>query len=155
MTDSQSKNQVGVMAEQAPRSPEASRIVRNHALAAVATVILPIPVVGIGILVAVHLRMIRQLALLYQVDFSEQRAESLIGTVLGVSATGTAAGLLRLVPGLNLLTALTPSASTYALGKVFIEHFESGGTFLTFDSSRAKAAYEEKLAQESYAGIKP
>jgi hypothetical protein len=29
-------------------------------------------------------------------------------------------------------------ASTYALGKVFIQHFESGGTFLDFDPEKVK-----------------
>jgi hypothetical protein len=41
---------------------------------------------------------------------------------------------------------------------VFTRHFESGGTFLTFDPDRAKPDYKKKLAEkaeQSYAGIKP
>jgi uncharacterized protein (DUF697 family) len=142
------------------RSAAATQIIRTHAIAAVAAGILPIPLVGVAIMGGVHLRMIRQLALLYEVEFSEQRANTIIGSLLGMSATGAGLSLLGAMPVLRLLGGLTlPSASTYALGKVFAEHFESGGTFLTFDPARAKKAYADKLAEkraeESYAGIKP
>lgn len=143
-----------------PKAAEASKIIRNHAIAAVASGILPIPLVGIGIMGGVTLRMIRQLARVYEVEFSEQRAESIIGSILGIGVAGTAISLLAGVPILRVVGALTlPSASTYALGKVFVEHFESGGTFLTFDPERGKQAYQKQLAEttaeESYAGIKP
>jgi hypothetical protein len=49
-----------------------------------------------------------------------------------------------------LSTAAIGAASTYAVGKVFAEHFESGGTFLDFDEEKArehfKAMYEEGKA---------
>lgn len=143
-----------------PKAAEASKIIRNHAIAAVATCLVPIPFVGIGVLGAAHLRMARQLAKLYDVEFSEQRAKSIIGSLLGISTTGFALACLRAIPGLQILGALTlPSASTYALGKVFVEHFESGGTFLTFDPDRAKDSYDKALdetpKEESFAGIKP
>jgi uncharacterized protein (DUF697 family) len=94
--------------------------------------------------------MIRQLARLYEVEFSQQRAESIIGSLLGVGAARSLVGFLRFVPGLGALGILAlPSASTYALGKVFIKHFESGGTFLTFDLARAKAANDKHLAEKS------
>jgi uncharacterized protein (DUF697 family) len=120
-----------------PKAAEASKIIRNHAIAAVATCLIPIPFVGVGLLAGAHLRMISQLARLYEVS------------------------LLRLSPALGLLGALTlPSASTYALGKVFTEHFESGGTFLTFDPEKARALYDKALTEkaaeeESYEGVKP
>jgi hypothetical protein len=36
------------------------------------------------------------------------------------------------------------AASTWATGKVFIRHFESGGTFLDFDPAKARAYYAEE-----------
>lgn len=131
------------------KSAEAWDIVRVHAIAAVATYVVPIPLVAFGVL-GVQQRMIRQLARLYEVEYSKQLAESLIGSVLGISTARVLTGLLRLVPGLGALGILAlPSASTYALGKVFIKHFESGGTLLTFDVARAKAAYDKHLAEKS------
>ncbi len=151
------------MAEHDAKSADASKIVRNHMIAAVTASFMPIPFLNGGILGGIQLRMISQLAKLYEVEFSEQRANSIIGTLVGISATATAAGLLRILPGigqaLSALGGLTlPSAATYALGKVFIKHFESGGTFLTFDTDRAKEDYNELTKSndaESYAGIKP
>jgi uncharacterized protein (DUF697 family) len=151
------------MAEHDAKSAAASKIVRTHVIAAVAANLVPIPFVSGGILGGIHLRMIRQLAKHYEVEFSEQRANSIIGTLVGISATATAVSVLRMVPGigqaLSALGAFTlPSASTYALGKVFIKHFESGGTFLTFDADRAKQDYEQLARSndpDSYAGVKP
>jgi len=35
-------------------------------------------------------------------------------------------------------------AATYAIGKVFIRHFESGGTFLDLDTAKVKAYFSEQ-----------
>ena len=37
------------------------------------------------------------------------------------------------------------AASTFALGRVFTKHFESGGTFLDFDLKKGKADYDAEL----------
>ena len=57
--------------------------------------------------------------------------------------------------------ALLGAASTYALGKVFVQHFESGSTFLTFDPAQVKAYYAQQYEQgkeevrKNFAGLKP
>lgn len=149
------------------RSAKAAKLVRNHMFGSVAAGILPIPLLDMGILGGIQLRMLSKLAELYEVDFSEQRANAIIGSLAGVSFAVTAAGVLRsLLPGVGTVvfglgTLPLLSASTYALGHVFIKHFESGGTFLTFDEERAKKDYDEKLEEgkkkvvQSYVGIKP
>src|SRR5690242_16073569 len=149
------------------KSAQAAKIVRNHMFGSVASGLLPVPFLGVGILGGLQLRMLSELARLYDVEFSEQRANAIIGTLSGLGLTVTVGSLLRmLLPGTGKLlfglAGLTlPPASTYALGQVFIQHFESGGTFLTFDEERAKKGYDEKLAEgkrvveRSYAGIKP
>ena len=40
-------------------------------------------------------------------------------------------------------TAYVGGATTYAVGKVFIEHFESGGTFLDFDPEKMRDHFQE------------
>jgi uncharacterized protein (DUF697 family) len=144
-----------------PRAAAAAGIIKTHSVAAIATRVLPITaLIGSAALVGIQLRMLSRLARLYEVDFSEQRAKSIVGSLLGASATGTAMSLLSVVPGLGLLGAIAiPSGATYALGKVFTEHFASGGTFLTFDMERGKKALAERMDDksddQSYAGIKP
>jgi uncharacterized protein (DUF697 family) len=36
---------------------------------------------------------------------------------------------------------ITAGATTFAVGKVFNQHFASGGTFLTFDSEKVRGYY--------------
>ena len=36
-------------------------------------------------------------------------------------------------------------ASTYAIGKVFIQHFESGGTFLDFEPAKVRAYFSQQF----------
>jgi uncharacterized protein (DUF697 family) len=148
------------------KAAKAAKIVRNHMIGSLASGIVPLPIVPAAILGGVQLRMLSKLAELYEVKFHEQRANAIIGALVGISFTATAAGLFGLIPGVGQIIFVAgalglSAASTYALGQVFIKHFESGGTFLTFDPSKAKRDYEEKLeegkkvALESYVGIKP
>lgn len=163
MTEIHGASTTDAAASNGATSVRASQIVRTHMIAAVAAGVIPIPIVGAAVLGAVHLRMLGQLARLYDVAFSEQRANSIIGSLVGIAGTASAASLLRVLPGvgqvLGVLGGLVlPSASTYALGEVFTRHFASGGTFLTFDPERARPDYHKMLAEkaeQSYAGIKP
>ena len=38
-------------------------------------------------------------------------------------------------------------ATTYAVGKVFTQHFESGGTFLTFDAAKVREYFETQFKE--------
>lgn len=144
----------------------ADKIVRSHMFGSVASGLLPIPLVDIALLGGIQLRMVHKLADHYEVEFSEQRANTIIGLLAGVSFTLAGLSIVRGLLGLGgvLLgvSALTlPAASTYAIGQVFIKHFESGGTFLNFDTDRAKKDYDEELeqgkrvAQKSFVGVRP
>lgn len=145
---------------------KAAGIVRKHMIGSVAAGLLPIPLLDIGLLGGVQLRMVRKLAEHYEVDFSEQRANAIIGSLAGISLTLSTASFLKMIPGIGqalvgFSTLTLPPASTYAIGQVFIKHFESGGTFLTFDPDKAKQTYDEELAngkkvvQQDYVGIRP
>lgn len=57
-----------------------------------------------------------------------------------------AIGALKMIPLLGALfagvtTAAVGAASTYALGMVFIGHFEQGGTLLDFDPARFRETF--------------
>lgn len=154
------------MSAENDKSAEATKIVRNHMLGAVAAGILPIPLLDLAVLTGVQMRMVRALARHYDVEFAEQRVKSLLGTLVSVGAGATAGSLLKAaLPGARALFGLgglvVPAATTYAVGRVFIKHFESGGTIWTFDASRAKKDYDQELkagqrvVEQSYAGVRP
>lgn len=147
-------------------STEATKIVRNHMLAAVAAGVVPVPLIDIAILTGLQMRMVRALARHYEVEFAEQRVKSLIGTLVSLGAVATIGSLLKAaVPGARGLFGLgslaLPAATTYAVGRVFIKHFESGGTVWTFDPSRAKEEFAEEVeagkqvVEQSFAGVRP
>ncbi len=58
-------------------------------------------------------------------------------------------------------TSLFCGASTYAVGKVFIQHFESGCTFLSFDPRQVRDYYAQQYkkgkqeVRQSFVGVKP
>lgn len=153
------------------RIARAESTVRQHMQLALAVGLVPIPLVDFTAVAALQLRLLRDLAALYDVEFSTQRGKAAIAALAGgASSTLASVGLRRLVPqliGLPLLvacatgTAAFAGASTFAIGRVFTQHFASGGTFLTFDPERVRAFYAEALAQgreevqASFVGVKP
>jgi uncharacterized protein (DUF697 family) len=148
---------------------DAESLVKKYAFGSLAVGLVPLPLIDLAALTALQLMMLSRLSRKFDVNFSEQRARSFIWSLAGAGgATGLRAGIMlmvRSIPGPHRLamvatTALTGSASTYAIGKVFIQHFESGGTFLTFDPEKVRAHYAEQFQQglalaKSFAGQRP
>jgi uncharacterized protein (DUF697 family) len=134
------------------RLTAAETLVRKSVYAAAGVGLLPLPLVDLAAFNGIQLNMLYRLCKRYEVPFSKQAAKGFIGMLLsgGGAAllTAPAWSLLKSIPVVgSALGGMTVSAlagaSTYALGKVFIEHFESGGTFLTFDPKAAKARFEQ------------
>jgi uncharacterized protein (DUF697 family) len=127
----------------------AEAIVRRQVLwAAGAGALLPAVVIDTLAVAAIQLVMLKRLTRLYGVPFSRDLGKSLIGSLVGGLPTAKFA-VLKAVPVLGILTgAATVSgvaaASTWAVGRVFIQHFESGGTLLSFDPGRMKAHFVEE-----------
>lgn len=142
----------------AERLDKADALVRTYAKWAAAGGLVPVPMLDFAAVAAVQLRMLEKLSELYGVTFRENLGKELIATLVATAmpynvAAGTAIGLssfIRFVPvvgqifGLAILPAFA-GASTFALGRVFIKHFESGGTFLDFDLDAAKAGFSAEV----------
>ncbi len=149
----------------------ADELIRKYMLGALGVGLIPIPIVDTAAVAAIQLQLLSRLAELYEVDFSSQIGKSLIASLVGggmpVLASGVSSRLLTGLFPLQGRLAITLSmsafagASTYAVGKVFVQHFGSGGTFLTFDPAKVREYYEQQLARgreevrTSFAGVKP
>ena len=105
---------------------------------------------------AINLRMLREIARIYEVDFAEDRVKAALGALAGGAGAGVlaqsavATGLLRAVPVIGqtvaaLRMSVYGSAFTYAVGKVFIQHYATGGTMLDFDPARVRAFFAEQF----------
>jgi len=125
------------------RQPAAESIVKKHLWLAAGAGALPIPYLDLLAASALQLRMLKQLCDLYSVPFRAEWGKSLISSLVG----STASTLLKGVPGVGLaaLVAAPPAfaATTYAMGKVFTDHLESGGTLLSFDPAKTKRYFAE------------
>ena len=132
------------------RQAKALRIVKANCGWSTAAGVLPVPLLDLAAIGAVQFRMVRQLSALYGVAYDARNAESILGALAGSGSvlvvSAPAASLLKAVPfvGTFLSTFIVPAAaaaSTYALGKVFIQHFESGGTLLSLDPEAHRSYY--------------
>ena len=119
--------------------------------------LIPLPLIDLATITGIQLKMIAKISKVYGVPFADNRAKSIIASLLGSVgsssiAVGTFGSLVKSVPGFGawLGAATMPVASgafTYAIGKVFIQHFESGGTFLSLDASSAKSYFQEMVKE--------
>jgi uncharacterized protein (DUF697 family) len=145
------------------RDQTAAELVNRYSAWAAAAGVIPVPFVDMIAVGGVQLKMLRELAAIYEVEFSENIGKSvtaaLIGAVVPAGAAPAAAmgvvSALKFIPivGSAIASVTMPAlsaAATYAVGKVFIQHFASGGTLLDFnpqdyrefmrEQARAKAA---------------
>jgi len=132
----------------------AREVTRNCAWGAAGIGLVPVPLVDIMAIGGLQVWLVRELAKVYDVPFSRNRAKALVSALIGVGApamlTGGVASLIKVVPvvGQALTIAVAPglaAASTLALGRVFTAHFKMGGTLLDFDADKMAAFYMEEL----------
>ncbi len=130
-----------------------SEIIKEHVLWSAGAGLIPVPLVDMVAVTAIQLRMLKKLCDHYETRFSEHRGKALIASLIGGFHTGLlAASFLRVVPVLGLVGAIVPTAIiaaalTYAVGKVFAHHFETGGTLFDFEPSKAKRFFAEKYRE--------
>ncbi len=125
-------------------------IIRNHIVWAMGAGLIPLPIADIAAVSAVQLDMIKQMSRVYGVNFDEMQGKSLITTLVGSSMARVGASAIKLIPGIGSVVGsvampVLSGASTYALGQVFRQHFETGGTFLDFDVDRLRKYYSEQF----------
>jgi uncharacterized protein (DUF697 family) len=145
-------NQTEALDQRIKRIDKAHACFKNYTMGAIAVGFVPVPLADMAALTAIQLKMVHSIANIYDVPFSKNIAKSILGSVLGGSIAVTlalpVASLVKLIPIIGqssgiISTSAIGAASTYAVGKVFTEHFESGGTFLDFDEEKARSHFKE------------
>jgi uncharacterized protein (DUF697 family) len=141
--------------------------VRDHMMVALGVGLLPFPLLDLAAAVGTQVTLVKRLCDLYDVPFSESATRgivtSLVGT-LGVagSALIIGASFSKLIPGsgtaLGMLSLpLMSAAYTYAIGNLFIGHFEIGGTLADFQSQNYSNYFRElyKRGKETAVSLAP
>jgi uncharacterized protein (DUF697 family) len=126
----------------AEREESASKLVDRFAIWSGVAGLIPLPVVDVLAVGGLQVQLLRRLSQIYGVEFSENRGKAAIAALAGAMIPATsgmgAASALKTVPILGALAAsfvmpVLSAGATFAIGKAFIQHFESGGTLLDFN----------------------
>ncbi len=139
----------------------ASKIISSAVKWSAAAGIVPIPVVDLIALATVQGKMVADLSSLYGERPSNEVARGLVAVLLGsIAPTGLTGALLgsgvKAMPVFGAILGAVSmagfsSAATYAIGKIFVRHFEQGGTLANFS---ADAVAEDLKAEFSKASGK-
>jgi|SaaInl8_120m_RNA_FD_contig_21_1026234_length_971_multi_8_in_0_out_0_1 uncharacterized protein (DUF697 family) len=130
------------------------KIAKKHIISAMAVGLVPVPLVDVFGTAGIQLNMIRKISNVYGVSFSDDRGKailsSLAGGILPISTASLTLSLLKFIPAVGHVTAglampIISGATTYAVYKVFVMHYESGGTLLNFDSEKMKSYFSEQF----------
>lgn len=136
------------------KSVEAEDVIRKHSYAAAGVGLIPIPWVDFIGLTAIQIKMLHQLSETYKIEFSEDKGKAIIGSLvsgfLPVAIAQPVASFIKAIPLIGQTTgAITMSilggSTTYAIGRVFNQHFATGGTFLDLDPAKVKAYFKEQF----------
>jgi len=126
------------------RKKAASKLIHRRMLFAAGLGLIPVPVLDAASILGVQVLMVRDIARLYKVPFKKHRTQSFIGSLVGSLGT---VGIMKSIPGLGSIlggaaTSVTAIAATYAIGKVFVQHFDQGGTLLDFDPEKSRKYFQ-------------
>lgn len=138
--------EVATAEAEATVSPEerqnlAQHTIKNHTMSAMGIGILPVPGVDLLALTAVQLNLLRKLGALYGYKLTDEKGKKLLGALLSgylpLAVAAPVASILKFIPGVGvaagvLAQSTMAGATTYAVGTLFLQHFESGGDFLDF-----------------------
>lgn len=133
----------------------ARRTVRAYTLMGAGVGVVPFPLVDMAGILALQLKMISDLSKIYEVEFFKDKTRNLIASLFGSFGTGLTVvpalvSAMKLIPGVGTAASsmvampLITGGSTYAVGQVFIMHFESGGTLLDFDPDKMHDYFAEQ-----------
>jgi uncharacterized protein (DUF697 family) len=136
---------------------QANEIVAYHVQWSLGLGLVPIPLIDAVAILITQVRMLKKLSDHYGIACSENHVKILVTSLIGGTNSGLIGGkflisMTKLVPGIGTFIGITAMSAlsgsiTYAVGQVFIQHFESGGTFLDFDPKKVKEYFMTKFEE--------
>ncbi|NKB23222.1 MAG: DUF697 domain-containing protein [Kiritimatiellae bacterium] len=139
------------------KEPLANLILDRYIFWSMSWSLVPVPLLNKVAVPLVQLKMLSKLSQLYGVPFSENRGKSILAAFVGgfgsiAASEALVKPLLSSVPVLGvplyMLSSSTFSvAATYAVGKVFIQHYERGGTLLDLRPEETKTYYARQFKE--------
>ena len=112
--------------------------------------LIPVPVVDLAAMTAIQVKLVQELSELYDVPFSQGKAKKAVTILVAGMSSATFASLGKLVPGLGYFGLVAPLSvinvsHTYAVGKIFAQHFQAGNNLDAFVAADQKETFKSKL----------
>jgi uncharacterized protein (DUF697 family) len=131
---------------------ESLKVVRKYMYWSMGAGLIPVPYLDVVAVSGIQLKMLDEISKIYDVKFSENIGKSVVGALIGGITAKTISrsyvtSWIKSIPFIGVLGAVSmplfSGASTWAVGRIFIQHFASGGTFLDFDPQKVKDYFKE------------
>lgn len=135
---------------------QAGKVVKKYMYWSMGAGLIPIPILDMATVSGVQLKMLSEISKIYEVKFSENAGKTIIAALLGGITAGaltrsSLTSFVKSIPIIGFLGSLSmpiySGAATWAIGKVFIQHFATGGTFLNFDPQKVKDYFADLYKQ--------
>lgn len=136
---------------------EADNCIKNHVIAAMGVGMIPSFAIEIAGVTGIEVKMIRDLALIYEFPVPQKLVAykiliSVIGSVLPFYFAARMRSAVKGVPLIGHILyagflSATNGAAVYAVGKIFQKHYESGGTFLSGSRPTLRAYFKDKYEE--------
>jgi uncharacterized protein (DUF697 family) len=136
MADTKPEKPAPSQPQTSPREKEAMKIVKRHMLFSGGIGLIPAPFFDQVAIAGVLAKMLNDLSKLYGLKFSDHKIKAIVASVLGGAHSDWITYyivnyLSKLAPGINAVgnfvtRPIISAAITFAIGKLFVFHFESG-----------------------------
>lgn len=137
---------------------KADRIIKRNVYWSMGIALLPFPIFDMAALTALQVKMAHDISKAYGITFNQSRGKAIVVSLLGSLNIYTLSsiafrGFLKFIPGPGyILGAASASAfsaaTTYAVGKVFVQHYEMGGKLLDLNPDTVKEYFQQQYQQE-------
>lgn len=148
-------NAIAALTPEEQRDARVKKLIKRYAAVSGGLGFIPVPLLDIASISSAQYAMIRDIAEIYGYESTKERTRVIVSSILGGSlpAALAAAGggsLVKSIPfvgtiaGVVLVPAMA-SAVTIALGRVFSQHFETGGTLLDIDADKLREHFKAEF----------
>ena len=132
------------------KDQQADKVIGSHVVWALGGGLIPVPLFDIAAVTAIQMDMLKQLADIYEVEFSNSTGKAFVSALTGSTFARLGASLIKAVPVIGTVIggismSAMSGASTYAVGQVAKNIFGSQGGLTEVDFQWAKDAYSEAL----------
>lgn len=128
------------------------RLIARHVGLAMGAASVPLPGVDVAAVTLVQIDLVRRLAERYRVDADRTRIRAAVMALTGASFARLSASAVKAIPGAGwwlggATHATLAAATTWALGQVYREHFETRGALAGPDAEALRERYEACVAR--------